>query len=42
VLHIAPFTQIGTPMQIVKKFGSRAKFEAAVHELQSTLYQDAG
>lgn len=42
VLHIAPFTQIGTPMQIVKQFGSRANFEAAVHELQSTLYQDAG
>src|SRR5262249_9067579 len=23
VLHIAPFTQIGTPMQIVKEFGSK-------------------
>jgi type I restriction enzyme R subunit len=42
VLHIAPFTQIGTPMQIVKEFGSKESFEAAVHELQSTLYQEAG
>ena len=42
VLRIAPFTQIGTPVQLVKEFGSRADYEAAVHELQSTLYQDAG
>ena len=42
VLHIAPFTQIGTPMQIVKEFGSKEEFDAAVHELQSTLYRDAG
>jgi type I restriction enzyme R subunit len=32
VLHIAPFTQIGTPMQIVKEFGSKEDFEAAVHD----------
>jgi type I restriction enzyme, R subunit len=42
VLRIAPFAQIGTPVQIVKQFGSRADFEAAVHELQSALYQEAG
>ena len=42
VLHIAPFTQIGTPMQIVKEFGSKEEFDAAVRELQSTLYRDAG
>ena len=42
VLRIAPFSQIGTPVQLVKEFGSPADFEAAVHELQSTLYQDAG
>jgi type I restriction enzyme R subunit len=42
VLRIAPFAQIGTPIQLVKQFGSRADFEAAVHELQSTIYQDAG
>lgn len=42
VLRIAPFAQMGTPVQLVKEFGSRANFEAAVHELQSALYQDAG
>jgi type I restriction enzyme, R subunit len=42
VLRIAPFTQIGTPIQLVKQFGSRADFEAAVHELQSVLYEDVG
>ncbi len=42
VLRIAPFVQIGTPVQLVNQFGSRANFEAAVHELQSALYQDAG
>jgi type I restriction enzyme R subunit len=42
VLHIAPFAQIGTPVQLVKQFGSRADFDAAVHELQSAPYQEAG
>jgi type I restriction enzyme R subunit len=42
VLRIAPFAQMGTPVQLVNQFGSRAKFEAAVHELQSALYQEAG
>jgi type I restriction enzyme R subunit len=42
VLRIAPFAQIGTPTQLVKEFGSRDSFKAAVHELQSTLYRDAG
>ena len=30
VLRIAPFTQIGTPLQLVRQFGSPAAFEAAV------------
>jgi type I restriction enzyme R subunit len=42
VLRIAPFAQIGTPVQLVKQFGSRADFKTAVHELQSALYQEAG
>jgi type I restriction enzyme, R subunit len=42
VLRIAPFAQIGTPVQLVKQFGSRAEFEAAVQEMQTALYQDAG
>ena len=42
VLRIAPFAQIGTPIQLVKQFGSRVAFQAAVRELQAALYQDAG
>lgn len=38
VLRIAPFDQMGTPLQLVRQFGSREKFEAAVHELQVELY----
>jgi type I restriction enzyme R subunit len=42
ILRIAPFAQIGTPVQLVKQFGSTAKFEDAVREMQTALYQDAG
>lgn len=41
VLRIAPFSRLGTPVQIVKQFGSPANFDAAVHELQAALYGDA-
>jgi type I restriction enzyme R subunit len=39
VLQISPFDTMGTPLQLIKEFGTRADFEAAVHELQSTLYE---
>ena len=42
LLQIAPFDAMGTPVELVKQFGSRADFEQAVHELQSALYQEAG
>ena len=42
VLNVAPFTGMGTPMQLVKQFGSPQKFRAAVHELQDALYKEAG
>lgn len=41
VLQISPFDAMGTPLQLIKQFGSRADFERAVHELQSALYQKA-
>lgn len=41
ILSIAPFTSMGTPMQLIKAFGSRDAFEHAVHELQSALYTEA-
>jgi len=38
VLEIPPFNTMGTPLQLIKQFGSRAGFEQAVHELQRALY----
>jgi type I restriction enzyme R subunit len=36
ILRITPpFDQMGTPVQLVKGFGSKSEFEAAVHELQN-------
>ena len=40
ILEIPPFNDMGTPFQLIKQFGTKAKFEGAVHELQSALYQE--
>lgn len=40
ILEIPPFNEMGTPLQLIKQFGSKASFENAVHELQSALYND--
>ena len=31
---------MGTPVQLIKQFGTRSDFEEAVHELQDALYQE--
>ena len=41
VLKIAPFNAMGSAVQLIKAFGDRHRFEQAVHELQSALYQEA-
>jgi type I restriction enzyme R subunit len=41
VLKIAPFSAMGSVVQLIKAFGDRHGFEQAVHELQSALYQEA-
>ncbi|MGB4598358.1 MAG: DEAD/DEAH box helicase family protein [Trichlorobacter sp.] len=41
VLEIPPFNNMGTPLQLIKQFGTKANFEDAVHELQDALYQEA-
>jgi type I restriction enzyme R subunit len=41
VLQISPFDTMGTPLQLVKEFGTRADFERAVHEMQTELYKKA-
>ena len=40
VLRIAPFSTMGTPLQLIKAFGGKEGFEKAVHELQDALYQE--
>ncbi|MDD5003955.1 MAG: type I restriction-modification enzyme R subunit C-terminal domain-containing protein, partial [Acidithiobacillus sp.] len=40
LLEIPPLSSLGTPLQLIKQFGSKAKYEHAVHELQATLYQE--
>jgi type I restriction enzyme R subunit len=39
ILQIPPLDTMGTPMQLIKEFGTREGFVAAVLELQSALYQ---
>lgn len=41
LLSIAPFSALGTPVQLIRAFGGRSGYEAAVHALQDALYQDA-
>jgi type I restriction enzyme R subunit len=40
VLRIAPFSGMGSVVQLVTAFGGKEGFEAAVHEMQDALYQD--
>jgi len=41
ILQISPFDRMGTPVQLIREFGTRADFEKAVHELESALYSEA-
>jgi type I restriction enzyme R subunit len=41
ILQVPPFDTMGTPLQLVKQFGTRTDFERAVRELQSALYDTA-
>ena len=40
VLRISPFNQLGTPVELINAFGGKDSFVAAVHDLQSALYQE--
>ena len=40
VLKIAPFSAMGSVVQLINSFGGRKSFEKAVHELQDILYQE--
>lgn len=38
ILTVTPFTQFGTPMEIVRAFGGKEGYDAALHELKQSLY----
>jgi len=40
VLQITPFSKMGTPIELIRAFGGKDRFDQAVHELQSELYQE--
>jgi type I restriction enzyme R subunit len=40
VLRIAPFTGMGSVLQLIQAFGGKEGFEKAIHELQDALYQE--
>lgn len=39
ILTIAPFTQFGTPIEIIRSFGGLEQYQQAVHELEQALYR---
>jgi len=39
ILQIRPFDGMGTPVELIRRFGTRRDFERAVAELQSALYK---
>ena len=41
VLKLDPLKQLGTPPEIIKKFGDKENFEEAVKELEEALYKSA-
>jgi type I restriction enzyme R subunit len=41
MLQIAPFDRLGTPLQLIRQFGTRADFDSAVTQLQTALYEEA-
>ena len=40
VLKIAPFSGMGSVVELIRAFGGKPGFEQAVHDLQSAIYQD--
>ena len=42
VLSVQPLTEFGSPVQIIKEFGSKEKYLQAVRELENELYRTVG
>jgi type I restriction enzyme, R subunit len=41
ILKVDPLTAFGTPIEIVKLFGGKQKYQAAIQELETQLYAEA-
>jgi len=41
VLHVVPFNQLGSPVELVRAFGKKADFVQAIKELQQEIYKTA-
>jgi type I restriction enzyme R subunit len=41
ILQIPPIDKLGTPVELIRQFGTRAGFQQAVQELQDALYEAA-
>lgn len=41
ILKVQPFTEFGSPMEIVKTFGNKKEYLKAIHELEIELYKTA-
>lgn len=42
VLQLDPFTKLGTPVELVRSFGNKQQYKAAIRELESLLYEERG
>ena len=40
ILYFQPFDEIGTPVEIIKEFGGKTKYEEAIKELEKELFND--
>jgi type I restriction enzyme R subunit len=42
VLQLDPFAKLGTPMELVRSFGNKQQYKAAIRELESLLHENRG
>jgi type I restriction enzyme R subunit len=40
VLRVQPLSALGTPLQLVERFGGKAGYVAAVREIETALYHN--
>jgi type I restriction enzyme, R subunit len=41
ILKVEPIRHLGTPVELVRSFGDREQYHAAIRELEAALYADA-